>query len=112
MADKVTIKEFKSCKHCMLLRSCRSISRTKAMPRNLISAMTCMQIDFLLFTEQEKLNGCHTGPRTLHLGMQYEKILAPLKMDIAAINSKEFVSVTENNKTNPKCRENVMHKIS
>jgi len=42
-----------------------------------------MQIDFLLSTEQEKLNGCHTGPRTLHLGMQHEKILAHLKMDIA-----------------------------
>lgn len=66
-----------------------------------------MQIDFLLSTEQEKLNGCHMGPRTLHLGMQHEKILAHLKMDIAVINSKEFVSVTKNNKTNPKCREDV-----
>lgn len=40
-----------------------------------------------------------------NLRMQHEKILAHLEMEGTAVKSKDIVSVTDNNKTNPKCRE-------
>jgi hypothetical protein len=53
-----------------------------------------------VYLNKQNLMAAAMGPRTLHLRMQHEKILAHLKIDGAAVKSKEFVSVTENNKTN------------
>uniref|UniRef100_A0A2N9HV22 Uncharacterized protein n=1 Tax=Fagus sylvatica TaxID=28930 RepID=A0A2N9HV22_FAGSY len=65
---------------------------------NIFSKANRVHEDFIY--NLQNLMAAAMGPRTLHLRMQHEKILAHLKIDGAAVKSKEFVSVTENNKTN------------